>query len=75
MPQPAPRTLSNKLSHELLTVDGSLRGSKSVASFPERYSGTLVVESSSPGTGTVFALTLPLSRTTSAAQLSEAEAG
>jgi signal transduction histidine kinase len=41
----------------------------------EHYSGTLVVESSSPGTGTVFALTLPLSRTTSAAQLREAEAG
>jgi signal transduction histidine kinase len=40
----------------------------------ESYGGTLVVESSSPGTGTVFALTLPLSRSTAAAQLREAEA-
>jgi signal transduction histidine kinase len=40
----------------------------------EGYGGTLVVESSSPGTGTVFALALPLSRTTSSAQLREVEA-
>jgi signal transduction histidine kinase len=40
----------------------------------EGFGGTLVIESSSPGTGTVFALALPLSRTTSAAQLREAEA-
>jgi signal transduction histidine kinase len=40
----------------------------------ESYGGTLVVESSSPGTGTVFALALPLSRTTSSAQLREVEA-
>jgi len=40
----------------------------------EDFGGTLVIESSSPGTGTVFALTLPLSRTTSAARLIEAEA-
>ena len=39
----------------------------------EGFGGTLVVESSTPGTGTVFALALPLSRTTSAAQLREAE--
>jgi signal transduction histidine kinase len=40
----------------------------------EGFGGTLVIESSSPGTGTVFALALPLSRTTSAALLREAEA-
>jgi signal transduction histidine kinase len=39
----------------------------------EGFGGTLVVESSTPGAGTVFALALPLSRTTSAAQLREAE--
>jgi signal transduction histidine kinase len=42
--------------------------------FAKDFGGTLVVESSTPGTGTVFALTLPLSRTSSAAQLVEAEA-
>jgi signal transduction histidine kinase len=41
----------------------------------ESYGGRLVIESSTPGAGTVFALALPLSRTTSAAQLREAEAG
>src|SRR6266550_4290342 len=41
----------------------------------EDFGGTLVIESSSPGTGTVFALTLPLSRTTSAARLVEAAVG
>ncbi len=41
----------------------------------EDFGGTLVVESSTPGTGTVFALTLPLSRTTSAARLVEAAVG
>ncbi len=41
----------------------------------ESYGGSLAVESSTPGTGTVFALELPLSHTTSAAQLREAEAG
>jgi signal transduction histidine kinase len=40
----------------------------------EDFGGTLVVESSTPGTGTVFALALPLSRTTLAAQLLEAGA-
>ncbi len=41
----------------------------------EGFGGTLVVEKSTPGAGTVFALALPLSRTTSAAQLREADAG
>jgi signal transduction histidine kinase len=41
----------------------------------QSYGGSLVVESSTPGKGSVFALTLPLSRTTSAVQLREAEAG
>src|SRR5882672_398698 len=41
----------------------------------EGFGGTLVVESSSPGTGTVFALALPLSRMTSVAQLRDEEAG
>ena len=41
----------------------------------ESSGGSLVVESSTPGEGTVFALALPLSRTTSAAQWLEAEAG
>ena len=41
----------------------------------QSYGGSLVVESSTPGKGSVFALTLPLSRATSAAQLREAEAG
>jgi signal transduction histidine kinase len=41
----------------------------------ESYGGSLVVERSTPGKGSVFALTLPLSRTTSAAQLREALAG
>jgi len=41
----------------------------------ESYGGTLAVESSTPGMGSVFALTLPLSRTVSAAELREAEAG
>lgn len=40
----------------------------------ESYGGTLVIESSTPGAGTVFALALPLSRTTSAAELRKAEA-
>jgi len=40
----------------------------------ESYGGTLVVESSTPGKGSIFALALPLSRTVSAAQLHEAEA-
>jgi signal transduction histidine kinase len=41
----------------------------------EGFGGSLVVETSKPGLGTVFALALPLSRTTSAAQLLEGEAG
>jgi signal transduction histidine kinase len=41
----------------------------------ESYGGTLAVESSTPGVGSVFALTLPLSRTVSATELREAEAG
>ncbi len=41
----------------------------------QSYGGSLVVETSTPGKGSVFALTLPLSRTTSAVQLREAEAG
>src|SRR2546426_55525 len=41
----------------------------------ESYGGTLAVESSTPGMGSVFALTLPLSRTVSATELREAEAG
>jgi signal transduction histidine kinase len=40
----------------------------------QSYGGSLVVESSKPGKGTVFALALPLSRTTSAAKLREAQA-
>jgi signal transduction histidine kinase len=40
----------------------------------ERYGGSLVVERTAPGVGSVFALTLPLSRTISAKQLQEAEA-
>ena len=39
----------------------------------ERYGGSLVVERSTPGVGSVFALTLPLSRTVSAKQLQDAE--
>jgi signal transduction histidine kinase len=41
----------------------------------EGFGGTLIVETSRPGIGTVFALALPLSRTTSVAQLRELEAG
>src|SRR5260370_1354797 len=41
----------------------------------QSYGGSLVVESSTPGKGSVFALALPLSRTTSAVQPREAEAG
>jgi signal transduction histidine kinase len=41
----------------------------------QSYGGSLVVERSTPGKGSVFALVLPLSRTTSAAQLREAQAG
>jgi signal transduction histidine kinase len=41
----------------------------------QSYGGSLAVESSKPGKGSVFALALPLSRTTSAAQLREAQAG
>jgi signal transduction histidine kinase len=41
----------------------------------EGFGGTLVVESSRPGNGSVFALALPLSRTTSVADLREMEAG
>src|SRR5450759_2746873 len=37
--------------------------------------GSLVVERSTRGKGSVFALALPLSRTTSAAKLREAQAG
>jgi signal transduction histidine kinase len=40
----------------------------------EGFGGTLVVETSRPGIGTVFALALPLSRSTSVAQLREVEA-
>jgi signal transduction histidine kinase len=40
----------------------------------QSYGGSLVVESSKPGKGSVFALALPLSRTTSPVQLREAEA-
>jgi signal transduction histidine kinase len=39
----------------------------------ESYGGNLEVESSTPGQGTVFRLALPLSRTTSAAQMLKAE--
>lgn len=41
----------------------------------ESYGGTLVVESSTPGDGSVFALALPLARTTAATELRQAEAG
>jgi signal transduction histidine kinase len=41
----------------------------------EAFGGTLVVETTRAGIGTVFALALPLSRTTSVAQLREVEAG
>ena len=41
----------------------------------QSYGGSLVVESSTPGKGSVFKLALPLSRTTSAVQLREAQAG
>jgi signal transduction histidine kinase len=41
----------------------------------QSYGGSLVVEGSTPGKGSVFALSLPLSRTTSSAQLREVEAG
>src|SRR5216684_1452448 len=41
----------------------------------QSYGGSLVVESSTPGKGSVFALALPLSRTTSAVELAETEAG
>jgi signal transduction histidine kinase len=40
----------------------------------ESYGGSLVVESSTPGVGSVFALALPLSRAISATALQEAEA-
>jgi signal transduction histidine kinase len=40
----------------------------------ESYGGSLVVERSKPGVGSVFALSLPLSRTTSTTHLREAEA-
>ena len=41
----------------------------------ESYGGSLAVESSKPGVGSVFALTLPLARTTLATEQQEAEAG
>ena len=41
----------------------------------QSYGGSLAVETSKPGKGSVFALALPLSRTTSAAKLREAQAG
>jgi signal transduction histidine kinase len=41
----------------------------------ESFGGTLVIESSTPGVGTVFALALPLSRSISPTRLPEAEAG
>jgi len=41
----------------------------------ESYGGTLVVERSTPGTGSIFSLTLPLAPSKSAAHLEEAEAG
>ena len=41
----------------------------------QSYGGSLVVERSTRGKGSVFALALPLSRTTSAAKLREAQAG
>jgi signal transduction histidine kinase len=41
----------------------------------QSYGGSLAVESSKPGKGSVFALALPLSRTTSPAKLREAQAG
>jgi len=41
----------------------------------ESFGGTLVIESSTPGIGTVFALALPLSRSISPTRLPEAEAG
>ncbi len=40
----------------------------------ESYGGSLLVESSTPGTGSVFALALPLVRITSATQLRQADA-
>ncbi len=40
----------------------------------ESYGGTLMVESSTPGEGSVFALALPLARTPPATELREAEA-
>jgi signal transduction histidine kinase len=40
----------------------------------ESYGGSLVVESSTPGIGSVFELALPLSPTMSAAQMRQAEA-
>jgi signal transduction histidine kinase len=40
----------------------------------ESYGGSLVVESSTPGSGSVFELALPLSTTMSAAQMRQAEA-
>ena len=39
----------------------------------QAFGGTLVVESSTPGAGSVFALSLPLSRTTTPDQLREEE--
>jgi len=41
----------------------------------QSYGGSLVVESSKPGKGSVFALALPLYRTTSAPKVREARAG
>jgi signal transduction histidine kinase len=41
----------------------------------QSYGGSLAVESSKPGKGSVFALALPLSRTTSAEKLREEQAG
>jgi signal transduction histidine kinase len=41
----------------------------------QSYGGSLVVESSTRGKGSVFALALPLSRTTSSEQLKEAQTG
>src|SRR5258706_11148798 len=63
-----------RVADQRLVVPGIGLGLYISRHLAEDFGGTLVIESSSPGTGTVFALTLPLSRTTSAARLIEAEA-
>jgi chemotaxis protein histidine kinase CheA len=41
----------------------------------QSWGGTLSLEKSTPGVGSVFALILPLSRSISGAQLAEADTG